>query len=133
MFAHATLANDFVFPFAFLPFDNPVLKVEDPFTLLLEAASQFELQFPAGATKIAAFREHVKQYRDTRGKVADRTVVFENYKSRLENVSSTNQSLYESFGELLREFTNQDPLPQRCLCWIRSKRWSIATRSNFWA
>jgi tetratricopeptide (TPR) repeat protein len=103
LYEHANVEPELRFPFAYLPFDNPVLKVEDPFTLILEAVSQFELQFPEYAEKYQQFHERVKWYRDQRGQLADGTLQIDSFRGKLDLVDKVNEDLYTKFGELLRD------------------------------
>jgi hypothetical protein len=105
LYDHATVPEDRRFPFAYLPFDNPSLKIDDPFTLLVDAVSQFELQYPDKTPTFQSFRDQVKSYRDRRGQIGDRSVAFSTVRDRLEAVHTANEVLYAAFTALLRALT----------------------------
>jgi len=115
LYEHSNVAEEHHFPFAYLPFDNPSLKIDDPFTLLIEAAAQFELQYPQGVSTFQTFHEQVKSYRDIRGQIGDKTLVFSTVRARLEAVQTADQNLYRAFASLLRSLNGDDLEPTPAL------------------
>ena len=115
LYEHATVSDDRRFPFAYLPFDNPSLKIDDPFTLLVEAVSQFELQYPDKTPIFQAFRDQVKSYRDIRGQIGDRSVVFSTVRKRLGAVQTANQDLYQAFATLVHSLAEETDHPPPAL------------------
>jgi hypothetical protein len=88
-------------PFAYLAFDQPSLRVDRPFRLLVEAAAQFELQFPEHSTVIKRFHENVRKYGDSRGDLGERRKLSPSRRARIGEVRSLDQKLYSDFADLL--------------------------------
>lgn len=89
-------------PFAYLAFDQPTLRIDRPFTLLVEAAAQLELQFPERAAKIDHFHRSVRDYRDGRGALGDRRKVSASRGDRIGEVRALDDNLYVEFARLLK-------------------------------
>lgn len=94
-------------PFAYLAFDQPALRVENPFTLLIEAAAQFELQFPRSADAIASFRNGVRQFRDARAALGQRRVGTSSRGARIGEVRARDVGLYEQFASLMERIAQR--------------------------
>jgi tetratricopeptide (TPR) repeat protein len=104
---HANLAPEARFPFAYLPFDNPLLRVSDPFTIVIEAVGQFERQFPGRDEFFATFRRYVESYRDLRGALSDRATNV-TPAQRVESADELNRQFYTTFGQLSRALSQRD-------------------------
>ncbi len=94
-------------PFAYLAFDQPTLRIENPFTLLVEAAAQLELQFPEQVAAFSQFNDRVRDYRDRKGALQDRTSNFSSRDLRLNESQSAELDLFAQFAGLLQEITQQ--------------------------
>ncbi|SFO76509.1 AAA ATPase domain-containing protein [Chitinophaga sp. YR627] len=90
-------------PFAYLAFDQPTLRIEAPFTILLEAISQLELQLPDHKAHFDDFRDQVRNFRDDQGNIKSRGLSFDTRAGRINVSLGINQSLYQNFGALLQE------------------------------
>jgi hypothetical protein len=90
-------------PFAYLAFDQPTLRIEAPFTILLEAISQLELQLPDHKAHFDDFRDQVRNFRDEQGNIKSRGLSFDTRAGRINVSLGINQSLYQNFGVLLQK------------------------------
>ncbi|ACU61021.1 ATP-binding protein [Chitinophaga pinensis] len=90
-------------PFAYLAFDQPTLRIEAPFTILLEAISQLELQLPEHKTHFDDFRNEVRSFRDDQGSIKSRGLTFDTRAGRINVSMGITQSLYQHFGVLLQK------------------------------
>jgi hypothetical protein len=88
--------------FAYLAFDQPTLRIETPFTLLVEATSQFELQHPELAENFEIFNTRVREYREIIGKLGDRQEVRATRGERIMEAQELNVTLYREFARLLK-------------------------------
>ena len=98
---HAEADRQARIPFAYLAFDQPTLRIETPFTILVEAASQFELQLPEHADAIEHFREKVRSVRQDRSDLGDRVKIATSRRSRINQVGQLDENLYRSFARML--------------------------------
>jgi hypothetical protein len=89
-------------PFAYLAFDQPTLRIESPFTLLVEAAAQFELQQSAPGESLPQFRSAVHSYRDELDHVRTGARKSSSRQRRIADVDLIEQRLFQSFADLLR-------------------------------
>ena len=90
-------------PFAYLAFDQPSLRIDSPFTLLVEAASQLEGQFPEHADAFRRFRDDLRTFRDHRSALGARRKRSASRGARISEVQSLDTQLYRSFALLLSE------------------------------
>jgi hypothetical protein len=67
LWEHAEVDNEARFPFAYLAFDQPWLRVDTPHTMLAEAATQLEMQYAQHSQAFSFFRDGVLRFRDSRG------------------------------------------------------------------
>jgi hypothetical protein len=88
-------------PFAYLAFDQRTLRIETPFTLLVESTAQFELQFPGHKEDFAAFNDLVRNFRDIKGGVVDRSIAASTREDRISRILNTDEDLYKGFARLL--------------------------------
>ncbi len=95
-------AKNYRIPFAYLAFDQPTLRVDRPFTILVEAANQFALQFPERSAAIQEFNNNVRQYRDDIGGLIDRSVTFNSRIDRIISTQDNEEGLYQQFADLLK-------------------------------
>ncbi|MEX2233632.1 MAG: hypothetical protein WD824_15820 [Cyclobacteriaceae bacterium] len=89
-------------PFAYLTFDQETLKVDQPFTLLVEATSQFALQYPEHKSAFATFSQEVTRFRNVRGATAQRMVVHTTRHARVSDSRKVDEELYFAFVDLLK-------------------------------
>jgi len=99
---HAQADRQARIPFAYLAFDQPSLRIETPFTILVEAASQFEQQWPENAKDIEQFRKDVRAVREERSSLSDRIKIATSRAARLDTVQSLDEQLYTSFSHMLK-------------------------------
>ncbi|MCX6213822.1 ATP-binding protein [Spirosoma sp.] len=60
-------------PFAYLAFDQPTLRIDQPYTILTEAVNQFALQALGKQTAIALYNDVLKRYRELRSDLGKRS------------------------------------------------------------
>jgi len=94
-------------PFAYLAFDQPTLRIETPFTLLVEAAAQFELQFPEDKDSIQLFRNKIRQFRDERTDLGTRKKATTSREKRIDEVRHLDKELYNDFARLLKRIARR--------------------------
>ena len=99
-------------PFAYLAFDQPSLRIETPFTILVEAASQFELQWPEHRTAIEEFRADVRRVREQRSDLGDRRKLAASRGERIDEVQRLDNTLYVSFAKAIRTLAKR-PLDKK--------------------
>src|SRR5262249_27418211 len=83
------------------------LRIETPFTLLVEATAQFELQLPEHSEAIGRFHDTVRKFRDTRGALGQRKRLSRSRGSRISEVHSIDRELYTQFADLLSTIGNR--------------------------
>ncbi|KAA2238777.1 AAA family ATPase [Chitinophaga agrisoli] len=88
-------------PFAYLTFDQQGLRIDRPFTVLVEMAAQLGLQFPEHTKEIEAFHDSVRRYRDSVSDVVERRHTSVSKGIRIQESHATETSLYEQFAYLL--------------------------------
>jgi hypothetical protein len=98
---HAEADRQARIPFAYLAFDQPTLRIETPFTILVEAASQFELQWPEHADAIESFRQSVRSARQERSDIGDHVRIATSRRSRIGRVGQLDEDIYRSFARML--------------------------------
>ena len=101
LWEHAVAEHDAQIPFAYLTFDQPSLRVDATFTMLREAATQLELQFPEHAEAFAMFRGAVLDFRDSRGALISRQTSAPTRGARTDLSLRFEQNLHRQFGALL--------------------------------
>lgn len=94
-------------PFAYLAFDQPTLRIDTPFTLLVEAAAQFDQQFPEQEEAIERFHNNVRKFRDARDALGKRKEI-RTRGSRLTEVQTLDKQLYLDFAKLLAAIGTRD-------------------------
>ena len=102
LWEHAIADHEVQIPFAYLTFDQPSLRVDATFTLLREAVSQLELQFPEHAGAFATFREGVLEFRDSRGALVSRKTRTSTRGERTSLFRLTEQTLHQRFASMLQ-------------------------------
>jgi hypothetical protein len=102
------------FAFAYLALDQSTLRIESPFTLLVEAAAQFELQFPSCKDDINNFYEMVRDYRDGRGALVGRRKVGPSRGERIAESQSLDNTLFLEFARLLEKISRTSR-PNTCV------------------
>lgn len=89
-------------PFAYLAFDQPTLRIDNPFTILVDAASQLEHQYPEKEKAFKSFYTQVRVYRDARDALGKRKESVSR-NARLSTVHSLDTFIYREFGKLLKK------------------------------
>lgn len=105
LWEHAVAEHDAQIPFAYLTFDQPSLRVEASFTILQEAATQLELQFPEYPKAFAAFKKSVLQFRDSRGALVGRKTSAPTRGARSKQSLEFDDTLHQDFGKLLQSIS----------------------------
>ena len=103
LYEHSEAPPELRFPFAYLPFDNPLLQASEPYTLLVEAAEQLARQYPEREEVHERFRRRIESYRTARASLGGRATGSGTRSAKLDEVSRLDQSLFEEFGDLLKE------------------------------
>jgi tetratricopeptide (TPR) repeat protein len=93
-------------PFAYIPFDQPTLRIESPFTILLEVIAQLELQLPQHKNFIEVVRQLVRDYRDGQSNIKMRGISYTR-DERIGNSLAINMTLYQQFGSFLRKIARE--------------------------
>lgn len=90
-------------PFAYLAFDQSTLRIESPFTILLEMVAQLQLQLPGYifASKFENFNYAVRRYRDESGNIKFRERIESSRSLRIESHLEVNRFLYTVFADLI--------------------------------
>ncbi len=96
-------------PFAYLTFDHASLRIEAPLTLLLEAASQFELQLPEERAAIEQFRDTARRVREARADYGQRRQGATSRGERIAGVRNLDRDLHVGFASLLTRVGRRDP------------------------
>lgn len=106
------------FPFVYLPFDSETLDVRQPFTLLVDAASQLYRQVGQSGTSVQSssrdplhgsfqrFQKAVERFRDERAVLLNRTNSSVTPGGRFGTLLSVDQALYTAFAELLADISS---------------------------
>ena len=94
------------FPFAYMPFDLGNLRIESPFTILVEAAGQFALQFPEYQALIDKFNENIRVFRHQRSSQINRQRSSNTRSILLEEYHKDDEELYTQFSKLLNAMGN---------------------------
>ena len=95
-------------PFVYLPFDQPNLRIENPFTLLVEAVAQFELQYPEHAVAIGEFHDKVREFRGSRAAIGQRQKSSPTRGTRIQSVQALDEKLYGDFADLLSTLARRE-------------------------
>jgi hypothetical protein len=95
-------------PFAYLAFDEPSLSIEMPYTLLVDIASQLELQYPEMSPEITNFNREVVAFRNTGEDIVKRKTNVKSRGLRLQISGSSETALYASFALLIRKISRQN-------------------------
>jgi hypothetical protein len=94
------------FPFAYMPFDLGNLRIESPFTILVEAAGQFALQFPEYQDLIDKFNENIRVFRHQRSSQINRQRSSNTRSILLEEYHKDEEELYTQFSMLINAMGN---------------------------
>lgn len=99
-------------PFAYLPFDQPTLRIETPFTILIEIAAQLKLQLPQYAKEIDNFNTFVKNFRGEKVALNTRLTTADTRSERINRYHNADSELYYEFANLLHVITDhRDDMP----------------------
>lgn len=101
LWEHAEVDDQARFPFAYLAFDQPWLRVDAPHTMLTEAAAQLELQFPQHRAAFHAFRDRVLHFRDSRGSLHRGRASISTRVSQGTLGNTYDNALFSAFADLL--------------------------------
>jgi hypothetical protein len=88
-------------PFAYLSFDQSILKIEDPFTLLVDAVAQISQQFPEQYEAVEEFNDKVREFRDRRGRIISKEYIQEERSSRIFEYNLSDTDLFENFARFI--------------------------------
>jgi hypothetical protein len=109
---HARKASEQRLLFAYLPFDDPSLRAEEPLTLVVEIVSQIERQFPDIKGRTAQARAVIEDYRERLEGFGRRGFHGAGSKALADSHQSESEELYEAIGRLLlRTLPRKHSLP----------------------
>lgn len=106
LYDHSQAPPELRFPFAYLPFDNPLLKTSEPYTLLVEAADQLSRQYPERTEACDRFRHRIEVYHRARAALGGRASRARTRGGKLTQVSTLDLSLFQDFAEMLKDLAN---------------------------
>lgn len=89
-------------PYVYLAFDQPSLRIEKPVTIFSECASQLELQYPALAGDISAFKGFILNYGTGKSEHSSRALTSESRSERILTYAVFDDDLTRAFAELLK-------------------------------
>ncbi|MXN92874.1 hypothetical protein GR160_16730 [Flavobacterium sp. Sd200] len=92
-------------PFAYLPFDQSTLRIESPFTILVEIAAQLRLQLPQHESRIDYFNSFVRDFRKGKDDLNIRSVSANTRSERIDRYHDNDYQLYREFGKLLSDIS----------------------------
>jgi len=101
LFEHSQAVSELRFPFAYLPFDDPLLVVNEPYTLLQEAAEQLAAEYPDRRAANESFRESLERFSEGRVRLSGRAAAATSRGGRLDQLSELEGRLIDAFGVLL--------------------------------
>jgi hypothetical protein len=92
-------------PFAYLAFDQPTLRIESPYTILVEAAAHLAIQFPQHQAAFDSFSQQVTRFREEQSKLGNRkqSTTRDN---RVQVANGLENDLYKKFINLLYAITS---------------------------
>jgi hypothetical protein len=96
------------FPFSYLAFDNPNLRVEEPFTIIAEMLRQLRLLYPDSASDFESFSRTFENYRSTRGRLDEKSNIEGGRGLRAMGLYQTETDLYEQFGDLVNKLSRRN-------------------------
>ena len=94
------------FPFSYLAFDSPALRIEEPFTLLSECVRQLQLLHSERKDAFAAYQEVVALYRDRRAELEEKTQEAQTRSVRRSSLQRGEEDLYEAFARLVNDLSD---------------------------
>lgn len=100
---YAQANDDTRVPFAYLPFDQRSLRIDAPVTLLLESASQLEVQFPEQRGVVQHFRDITGRSRVAQAAFAERRRGSHTRGERIHDVMKEDELAYHAFGDMVQE------------------------------
>lgn len=95
------------FPFAYLAFDSPTLKAEEPFTLIAEIFRQLRLLYPEPTPLFEDFNRAFEEYRNRRGALDERSNVKGGRRVRSAQLHDTEFGLYDHFAYLVNKLSER--------------------------
>lgn len=107
LWEHSQESQALRFPFAYLPFDDPLLVIREPYTLLVDAAQQLTQQYPDSERAHATFRAVMERYSRGRAGLAGLVAVGPTRGAKLGAVGGLDDDLVRAFGSLLRDLAAQ--------------------------
>jgi hypothetical protein len=109
---HIDARDVYRFPFAYLSFDRPELRIEQPLTLLAEAATQLAAFFPGVASEATALVQTSRSTVASAGaSLSDRRASKSSWIVSNEQTQSDEQILVERFAGLIERATGTRDLP----------------------
>lgn len=107
LWEHSQASDALRFPFAYLPFDDPLLVIREPYTLLVDAAQQLAQQYPDNDRAHATFRAVLERYSRGRAGLAGLAAASPTRGAKLGAVGGLDDELVSAFGSLLRDLAAQ--------------------------
>jgi hypothetical protein len=87
--------------FAYLAFDQPTLRIENPYTILIEIVSQLKLQFEDMHLAFDEFDNRVRGFRGVRGRISESKKYYETRSARIQGSLGAEENFYIDFVILL--------------------------------
>lgn len=101
LYESATAQEDKRLPYIYLAFDLPSLRIENPVTILSEAASQLELQYPKIAGRVEEFKNYIRYYGTELAGHGTRGIISTSRQERISVNAKSNEMLFKEFADLL--------------------------------
>lgn len=102
LYERATANEEERLPYIYLAFDQPSLRIENPVTILSEAASQLELQYPEITDAIQNFKNNIREYSSGKSEHSSRDIISNSRAERISSNASRNGILFYEFSDLLK-------------------------------
>jgi hypothetical protein len=91
---------DFGF-FAYLAFDQTSLRIDAPYTILVEVVQQFRNQHPSLADYADGFLDSVNRFRNLQGEVLSKSFNYQTRGARIGSIEEGEQEMYYMFSRLV--------------------------------
>lgn len=109
---HVDADHDRRFPFAYLSFDRPELSIEQPLTLLAEAATQLGALYPTVTADTSAFAQSVRStVAASLASSSDRRAARGTWSSSFERTQNDEYVLVDRFAALIEQANGRNDLP----------------------
>ena len=104
---HAAAVPELRYPFAYLAFDNPALRVTEPFTIISEIVAQLERANPGNLAAFEDFRNRSEAYAARRERLAGQTTAPRTRGGRLAALGEADRTLFQAFAKLIHQLSTR--------------------------